>query len=184
MIGQLASTAEEITDNVLLLGSLLQVGKCQRNLVCPSSPHLGVPTITILVLAFAFFVCVVRNSQCLCAVYFFHLWRSECFPLPLNIHLYECQCCVMFCVTVLSLTFPISLFLNYEWYHPAHKCFSKFIFGFLRVSSCQGVAGSEGMNPLGVFSPCCYKYPVYRPCPFFSGELLFCVFHGCARCPV
>lgn len=171
MIGQLASTAEEIADNVFIPGSFLQVGKCQRNLVGPSSPHLGVATVTILVLALAFFVCVwfVIPNACVQCVrfFFFHFWRSECFPLPLNIHVYECQRCVMFCVTVPSLTFPISLFLNYERYHPAHKCFSKFVFGFLRVSSCQGVAGSEGMNTLGVFAPYCYKYPVYRPCPFF-----------------
>lgn len=84
--------------------------------------------------------------------------------------------CVMFCVSLLSLTFPISLFLNYERYHPEHKCFSKLVFGFLRVSSCQGVAGSEGMNTLGVFAPYCHKYPVYRPCPFFLVNCFFVPF--------
>lgn len=50
----------------------------------------------------------------------------------------------------------------------AHGCFQgKFL---------AGSAGSEGMNTLGrgVFAPYCYKYPIYRPCPFFPGELPLC----------
>lgn len=71
----------------------------------PSSPHLGVPTVTILVLAFAFFVCVVCNSRCLCEVYSFS-FMEECFPLPLNIHLYECQrlCDVVCDCTVVDIS--------------------------------------------------------------------------------